>query len=542
VDQLISANDVGTGFMFRSAPTQYAYEECWCYRMPNVKASASYVTGAHVAKFGAYVEWGKNDVQGSYTGQSMSYTLRNATPTSLTIFNQPRHEIEKYRILGLFAQDQWTLKRLTANAGVRLDTHVGRIPPDQSSGPGRFAPAQAWPAIDDLPNWKDLSPRLGVAYDLFGNGKTALKATASRYVVLGQAAFAQQNNPLLFNVSASRGWTDANRDYVPDCELLVAAANGECGALSNPAFGTALGTSRPDDAIRTGWGVRLHNWELSGGVHHELVPRVSVDMSYFRRWYGNFTVTDNLALTPADYTEYCVTPPGDSRLPGGGGNPVCGLYDVNRVVAPNNLVTFASNYGEQTETYDGIDATVTARLPHRIALSGGLSSGTTNNVDSINSRSNCFVVDTPGQLRFCDIQMPWRTGVRFLGTAGLPWDIDAGVTFLNNPGPQITAAYTVVSSQVQFVNSARTSLTLGQATIPLIQPGTAFGERMTQVDVRVGKNFRYRGMRVRALLDVANLFNSNAVLVLNTTYGNNWQRPTYVLPGRLIKPTVQFDF
>ena len=66
--------------------------------------------------------------------------------------------------------------------------------------------------------------------------------------------------------------------------------------------------------------------------------------------------------------------------------------------------------------------------------------------------------------------------------------------------------------------------------------------KLIPIDVRVGKNFRYRGTRVRALLDVANLFNSNAVLVLNTTYGGNWQRPTYVLPGRLIKPTVQIDF
>ena len=280
---------------------------------------------------------------------------------------------------------------------------------------------------------------------------------------------------------------------------------------------------------------------MSGGVHHEVVERVSVDVSYFRRWYGNFTVTDNLALTPGDYTEYCTTAPVDPRLPGGGGEPVCGLYDVNRVVAPNNLVTFASNYGEQTETYDGIDATVTARLPRRVTLSGGLSSGTTNNVDSINSRSNCFVVDSP-QLRFCDVNMPWRTGVRFLGTIGLPWDLDAGVTFLNNPGPQVTAAYTVVSSQVQFVNSSRTALTLGSATVPLVEPGTMFGERHTQVDVRLGKNFRSGRFRVRALLDVANLFNANTVLVLNTTYGSNWQRPTYVLPGRLIKPTVQIDF
>ncbi len=550
IDKLVSATDTGTGYTFRSAPGQYAYEDCWCYRMPNVKASASYVTGAHVAKFGTYFEWGKNDIRNSHAGQAINYTLRNAAPTSVTIFNQPRYELEKYRIFGLFAQDQWTVKRLTVNAGFRLDTHMGWLPASQSSGPGPFSAAQTWPAVDDLPNWKDLSPRLGVAYDLFGNGKTALKATASRYVVLGQAGFAAANNPLLYNVSASRGWNDQfygpgdprSGNYVPDCDLLAPAVNGECMGLSNPAFATAQGTSRPDDAIRTGWGVRPYHWEVSTGVHHQLATRVSAEVSYFRRWYDNFTVTDNLALTSADYTEYCITAPVDARLPEGGGNRICGLYDVNRIVTPNNVVTFASNYGTQTEVYNGIDATVNARLPYRITLSGGLSSGTSNNVDSINSRSNCFVVDSPGQLRFCDINMPWRNGVRFLGTVGLPWDLDTGVTFLNNPGPQITAAYTVLSSQVQFVNSTRTTLTAGSATVPLINQGEMFSGRMTQVDFRIGKNFKLRNTRIRALLDVANLFNSNAVLTLNTTYGTNWQRPAYVLPGRLIKPTVQIDF
>lgn len=221
---------------------------------------------------------------------------------------------------------------------------------------------------------------------------------------------------------------------------------------------------------------------------------------------------------------------------------MCGLYDVNKFVTPSNLVTFAKNYGDQSETYDGIDATVTARMS-RLSVSGGLSSGTSNNVDSINARSNCFVVDSPQQFRFCDINMPWRTSVRFLGSLQLPWGVDVGATFLNNPGPEVLANYSIASSQAQFVsNPSRTGLLAGSATIPLIQPGTMFGDRMTQVDLRVGKNFLVNGVRIRALLDVANLTNSNAVLVQNNTYGSSWLRPTYVLPGRLIKPTIQVNF
>jgi hypothetical protein len=180
-----------------------------------------------------------------------------------------------------------------------------------------------------------------------------------------------------------------------------------------------------------------------------------------------------------------------------------------------------------------------ARLPRRINISGGLSSGTSNNIDSINSRSNCFVVNSPQQLLFCDVKMPWRASLRFLGTASLPWGVDVGLTFQNNPGPQILANYPVTSVQALGLGRA---LSGGTATVPLIQPGTMFGERMTQVDLRLGKNVKYKGMRIRALVDFANLLNSNAVLVVNTTYGTNWLRPSYVLPGRLIKPNVQIDF
>lgn len=501
-------------------------------------------------------EWGGDNVNDFVTAQSINYTLRNAVPISLTQYLTPRNIKDRYRDLGLYAQDQWTIKRLTVNAGVRFDYHHESIP-EQTSGPGRFAPAITWAASNDLVSWRDLSPRLGVGYDLFGNGKTALKASLSRYVIVDGVRFAQANNPLQIgtvNTTATRGWIDSNSNYIPDCDLANPAPNGECAVSSNFRFGTDARIQRPDDDIRRGWFVRPYNWETSVGVQHELLPRVGVNLAYFHRTYGNFTtlppgtsvigagsaLIDNLAVTPADYSPYCITVPSDARVPGAGGQ-LCGLYDLNPNKAGqiDNLVTFAKNYGKQTETYDGIDLLTNVRLSGRVNVSGGLSSGTSNNIDSINSRSQCYVVDNPQQLLFCDIDMPWRTSVRFLGTAGLPWGVDLGVTLQNNPGPQITANYTVTSAQT--IGLGR-NLTAGSATVPLIKPGTIFGDRMNQIDLRLGKTFTHRGVRIRALLDIANLLNANPALVVNTTYGANWLRPTVLLPGRLIKPNVQIDF
>jgi hypothetical protein len=527
---VIPVMDIGTGIQFRAAPTGGYYLND--FRQPNARASASFVTGAHVAKFGVYYERGYNHQSNFQSGKGMDYTLQNGVPRAITEYVIPRDQWVKYTNFGLFAQDQWTIARLTVNAGLRFDYQNGSVP-TQTSGPGPFVPFQTWPTVADVPNWKDLSPRLGVAYDLFGTGKTALKATVSRYVVVQALGFPGLANPLSFNLSSSRTWDDRDGDYVPQ--------ENELGPLANKNFATAVATTHIDDAIRKGWAVRPQNWEISAGIQHEFMPGLTVNGAYFRRWYGNFTVTDNLAVTPADYTQYCITPPTNASLPDGGGKQICGLYDLNpsKVGQVNNLITFASNYGKQTETNDSVDVSVNARLPYRITVFGGIGSGTSNNVDSINSRSNCFVVNSPQQLRFCDINMPWRTTFKSLATVALPWGIDAGVTFQDVPGPQITANYTVNSAQTQGLSRPLSS---GTATIALIQPGTVFGDRTYQVDLRLGKNFKNKESRVRFLLDVANLLNSSAILTLNTTYGTNWLRPTYILPGRLIKPTVQIDF
>ena len=469
------------------------------------------MTGSHAAKFGIDINWGSVLNEYQRTNAGMTYTLQNGTPRSISLALSPRNERERFHSVAMYGQDQWTVKRLTVNAGVRLDLHNSSVS-EQESGPGPFVPAQSWPKVEDVPNWRDLSPRLGVAYDLFGNGRTAVKATFNRYVVRDNTAFAAQNNPLLFNATATRTWTDANRDFVTQ--------ESELGPLSNRNFGTAVPTTTVDDEVREGWGVRADNWEWSAGVQHELTPRVSLTAGYFHRSFGNFLVLDNRAVTPADYDPFCIMAPADSRLPGGGGNLVCDLYDLNpaKLGQVDNLRTSADHYGTQKETFDGMDISATMRLPRRTQISGGLSSGTSFNVGNAltNSTEACFVVDSPGALRFCDQPVPWLTQVKFLGTVGLPWEIDLGVTFQNSPGPEILASYTVNSTQVIGLGRP---LSTGTATVPLIERATEFGDRVNQVDIRLGKTFRYRAARIRALLDIGNLFNASTVLLQNNTYG-----------------------
>ena len=195
---------------------------------------------------------GVHDLDKSDVERGGQGNLFNAVPTSARVLNGPWTSRQTFRKLGIFAQDQWTLDRFTINAGVRFDGHIGSVPGDENvSGPSRWAARQTWVDIDDVPNWKDISPRVGLAYDLFGNSRTALKFSASRYVVNEGTAFAQSVNPLFFNQQSNRSWADRNGDYIPQ--------DDELGPHSNRNFATAVRNVTSDDAIREGWGVRQYN-------------------------------------------------------------------------------------------------------------------------------------------------------------------------------------------------------------------------------------------------------------------------------------------
>jgi hypothetical protein len=172
------------------------------------------------------------------------------------------------------------------------------------------------------------------------------------------------------------------------------AANGtvgpngvfECGAWTNQNFGKLAPATTYDPNVLAGWNVHEFSWDLGASIQQQLAPRVSVNVGYVRRTWGNLTVTDNRAVTATDFDKFTVTAPNDSRLPGGGNYGVT-VFDVQstKFGQTDNLVTFAKNYGDQTERYNGVDVNVDARLFHGIMVVGGLTTGrkSTNNCDII---------------------------------------------------------------------------------------------------------------------------------------------------------------
>ena len=342
----------------------------------DVRFAASYVSGSHAFKTG-FTAVSADSPSGGAPLFNEQYHFRNVggpvgtciapfcTPVALAQLAAPNFSESRLKVnLGIYVQDQWTIKKLTLNLGVRLD-HLNAYNPAQTRPGGVYLPELSFAEVKNLPNWYDINPRMGVAYDVFGDGKTAIKASWGRYVVLESTTIASLNSPAnALGVYTTRTWTDSNSNLVPDCVLTNPLLNGECGPYSNRNFGTPVVTTHYADAVTKGFSARPYNWQGSLGIQQELRPGVGLTVSYFRTWYGNLSVTDNLAVTPADFDPYCITTPIDPLLPGGGGQPLCGLANVSNAKfgLADNLVRPASDFGKSTQTYNGVDAVVNGRF------------------------------------------------------------------------------------------------------------------------------------------------------------------------------------
>ena len=584
----ISITEQSTGMRYNSGTPTFGplyYTQKLVPRFSQ-RFSVSYVTGGHAFKAGFQLEQSYVEIEAENGTHNLEYTFNNQIPVSLTQWATPyglRSEAKDY---GFYAQDQWNLRRMTLTYGVRFNYFNGYNPPqDVPATPNGWVAARSFPEVKNVPNWKDFDPRFGVAYDIFGTGRTALKVALGRYVSKSAITVPQANNPIQTSInSVTRAWNDSfypvgdprRGNYVPDCDLANRGVNGECGAMGNTNFGGNFPTTRYADDALLGYGARGYNWDFTAEVQHELRPGVSMSGGYYRNWFGSFLATDNTLVTPADFDQFCITAPLDSRLPGGGGYPVCGLADVTpaKFGQVNSVITQSDNYGKMQRVNDFFNVTINARLAGGVIVGGGVDLGR-----SVNDA--CFNVDSPGAVaaslpgnlaaggagllsiptpftattingeKICRIVTPFagQTQLKAFFTYPLPYNFVVSAIWQNISGPTITASYAATNAQIapslgrNLAACRGAAVCTSTATVPLIAPQTMFDDRLTRLDLRLGKRFVLTDrMRLQGNFNIYNIFNGSASSTLNTNYGPLWLQPSLLQDGRMMQFSASLTF
>ena len=526
-----------------------------------ITTNLSYVTGSHALKAG--FQWGFGDYVLEYDINSdLVQRYRSGVPDSVRVYATPIRANEYLnRDLGIFVQDAWTLKRMTINAGVRFESFNARIKP-QFSTAGRFAPERTFNQVEDLPNWLDVAPRVGVSYDLFGNARTAIKATVGRYMAGQALGFPQRYNPLQLGAGDTRFWRDV--DLIPGTDVpsgRVLPTNGdniaqdnEIGVSNNVNFGRPVFTWQPDDNIK-----RENDIEYTTQLQHEVVRGLSANIGYYRRTTHNQRLSQNTKFTPNDYRIVDVVSPLDGMV-----IPIYNIDPSKRgLVGGIDVNSTDSNL--RRRTYNGVQLGFNARVAGA-QFFGGWTIDRVIDVrcDAIESNQARYAGtaaipagnQTQPDFHWCDqsqLDMPFLHELKFAGSYTLPWwGIQTNLAFQSYNGAPLFTRWNIGPATryaADCVGPCRPgelvvpNLTLANYVVDLVAPGQQYYPRLNQMDLGIRKIFKIGKYQVSGQFDLFNINNSSFVKNQNITFGSAaYGTPLDILNPRTLRVAAQMRF
>jgi carboxypeptidase family protein/TonB-dependent receptor-like protein len=455
---------------------------------------------------------------------SMYLLYNNGKPTSVREYNTPTDALNIDKVFGLFFQDSWSAgNRLTINLGARFDHNVGTLPA-QSIQDGLFIGARSLPETSPIKQniavW-----RTGLVFDPTGDGRTALKASYSRYGLQVGIDRVLNVNPFQSDFQTCT-WLDPNNDGIAQTSE-ISACGGFAGLTSH--YASPTGPRWP------------YSDEVTAGVERQLMKDMRVGAMYYHRTNRDQIGTRNLAVPTSAYSPVTV------NVPNGPNGPTTAVvYNLSPAffggAFQNNVV---DNQPYLDTTYDGVELTASKRFSHHWQMVTGLTIG--KNKGGLNFSPSSGAAS--GQSATNDLNDPNNTlfsngivgndskvAFRLSGSYQAPGAITIAGSLISNNGFPVVSTFTVPKALSGSVTRATQSVLLsarGDERLP----------NVTLVDIRVSRAFAFgQGRRIMPTFDLYNVGNSAAIVSLTSAVGPTYRNATAIVSPRIARIGLSINF
>jgi hypothetical protein len=478
------------------------------YNRGVIHSSANYVASTHNIKVGYQWDLGQNK---AFTYSLSNYpsglqaVFRNGVPDSVRTYNTPTSIVQRIQEQGIFVQDKWTLARkLTINAGARLDRTTS-WQPAACQPETIFIGGSCFAAINNIPDWLDVAPRFAAIYDVFGDGRTAIKFGANRYMIGIGSGTIDVVNPIRTTFD-TRSWTDRNHDGIPQLDELGASTGFNLGTTNR----YAPGFKRPYAA------------EYSAEFEQQFFKDTVFSAAYFHRGKRRQIGSENVAVPPESYIPLQVTEITSGRA--------VTAYNLNPALRGKFDVLW-NNFSALDSNFNGVDLTVNKRFDQRWMLIAGVSFGS-NKGDIFGTAD----LNNPNfQFRQGVIGNEVPVAIKLSGSYKAPYGMVASAVVQHYTGfPETT---TVV------VSASTVPLTQVTQSIVVEPRGTTRLPDVNLLDFNIRKSFKASNrFSTEPVVEVFNVLNSNAIQARTTVLGPAYGSASNIVLGRMVKFGVNVNF
>jgi hypothetical protein len=485
----------------------------------------NFAGGSHNFKFGGeYLDESGNVLWDQAYTDSVVHYLSNGVPNSVRLYVSGTSSQNALATTSLFVTDTWTINRLTLNVGARFDRYRVWLP-EQTVPQARFNPtAITYPEVSDVVTFNHLVPRLGATYDLMGDGKTVLKANWGRFYFNTGVNLADAVNPNLSNQYADWTWTDRNGDRIyqeGEETTFVQSFGGAANAEIDPNLKNA------------------YTDEASVFVERALMTDLGLRVGYvWKKDNDGWQQVNALRPLEAYNVPVNIPDPGPDGVLGNGddGAPIAAfnLDDTSR--GSRNVAQTIPGY---EGTYKTLEFSANKRYSQRWSMLASYSYTWTeeynrtyfNNAFATNVANFALFGPYPTNPNDRNLNDFTTWNVKLSGTGDAGW------------GLRVTPVLKVQSG-APYGRFITANLNYNSAQLILVEPiGTRRQDTVTVFDVRVEKQLRFADRaRVGLFLDVYNVLNSNTNININWRAGASFDKATTVLPPRIAKFGVKFNW